>query len=106
MCSSDLHMRDRFNQLEVWQRLGLPIEECLQIVDRSEAMNLFRSRIFSRIVPTVRDIGLWGQRVQEAFAAMGAIEFADVDAGALLDNDARVADEFDARLRVRDALPE
>jgi hypothetical protein len=96
------HMRDRFNQLEVWQRLGLPIEECLDIVDRSEAMKLFRSRIFSRIVPTVRDIGLWGQRVQEAFAAMGAIEFADVDAGALLDNDARVADEFDARLRLRD----
>jgi P-aminobenzoate N-oxygenase AurF len=57
------HMRDRFNQLEVWQRLGLPIEECLEIVDRSEAMNLFRSRIFSRIVPTVRDIGLWGPRV-------------------------------------------
>jgi hypothetical protein len=100
------HMRDRFNQLEVWQRLGLPIDECLQIVDRSEAMNLFRSRIFSRVVPTVRDIGLWGQRVQEAFAAMGAIEFADVDPGALLDNDARVADEFDARLRLRDALPQ
>ena len=100
------HMRERFNQLEVWQRLGLPIEECLQIVDQSEAMNLFRSRIFSRIVPTVRDIGLWGQRVQEAFAAMGAIEFADVDAGALLDNDARVADEFDARLRLRGALPQ
>src|SRR5207302_7511241 len=40
------HMRDRFNQLEVWQRLGLPIEECLRIVDQSEAMNLFRSRIF------------------------------------------------------------
>jgi hypothetical protein len=96
------HMRDRFNQLEVWQRLGLPIEECLDIVDRSEAMKLFRSRIFSRIVPTVRDIGLWGQRVQEAFAAMGAIEFAGVDAAALLDNDARVADEFDARLRLRD----
>src|SRR6266478_8825140 len=100
------HMRDRFNQLEVWQRLGLPIEECLRIVDRSEAMKLFRSRIFSRIVPTVRDIGLWGPRVQEAFAAMGAIEFADVDAGALLDNDARVADEFDARLRLRDAMPQ
>src|SRR6202047_5370536 len=100
------HMRDRFNQLEGWQRLGLPIEECLDIGDGSEAMKLFRSRIFSRIVPTVRDIGLWGQRVQEAFAAMGAIEFAGVDAAALLDNDARVADEFDARLRVRDALPQ
>src|SRR5256886_15910526 len=71
------HMRDRFNQLEVWQRLGLPIEECLRIVDRSEAMNLFRSRIFSRVVPTVRDIGLWGQRVQEAFAALGRIEVAE-----------------------------
>ena len=100
------HMRDRFNQLEVWQRLGLPVEECVRLVDDSEAMKLFRSRIFSRIVPTVRDIGLWGPRVQEAFAAMGAMEFAAVDAAALLDNDARVADEFDARLRLRDAAPQ
>src|ERR1051326_4826904 len=53
-------------------------------------MKIFRSRIFSRIVPTVRDIGLWGKGVQEAFAAMGAIEFADVDAAALLEKDARV----------------
>jgi hypothetical protein len=99
-------MRDRFNQLEVWQRLGLPVEDCLRLVDQSEAMNMFRSRIFSRIVPTVKDIGLWGRRVQDAFAAMGAIEFANVDAGAQLENDARVADEFDARLRLRDTLPQ
>jgi hypothetical protein len=66
-------------------------------------MQVFRSRIFSRIVPTVRDIGLWGQGVQEAFAAMGAIEFADVDAAALLENDARVADEFDSMPRVNAA---
>src|ERR1700753_2926437 len=79
------HMRDRFNQREVWERLGLPVEECLRIVDDSETMKVFRSRIFSRIVPTVKDIGLWGPQVQEAFAAMGAIEFAKVDAGALLE---------------------
>ena len=91
------HMRDRFNQREVWERLGLPAEECVQIVDQSEPMKVFRSRIFSRIVPTVKDIGLWGRQVQEAFAEMGAIEFAQVDAGALLENDARVAEEFDAR---------
>jgi hypothetical protein len=60
-------------------------------------MKVFRSRIFSRIVPTVKDIGLWGPQVQEAFAAMGAIEFASVDAGALLENDARVAEDFDTR---------
>jgi P-aminobenzoate N-oxygenase AurF len=97
------HMRDRFNQLEVWRNLGLPEDECLRLVDQSEAMKLFRSRIFSRIVPTVRDIGLWGEGVQKAFAAMGAIEFAQVDAAAMLDNDARVAEEFDARMRMRDA---
>jgi hypothetical protein len=58
------------------------------------------------IVPTVRDIGLWGPRVQQAFMAMAAIEFAIVDAATLLDNDARVADEFDARLGVRVAMPQ
>jgi hypothetical protein len=62
------HMRDRFNQREVWERLGLPVEECLRIVDESEPMKIFRSRIFSRIVPTVKDIGLWGPQVQEASA--------------------------------------
>ena len=99
------HMRDRFNQREVWERVGLPVEECLRIVDQSESMKVFRGRIFSRIVPTVKDIGLWGQQVQEAFAAMGAIDFATVDAAALLANDARVAEEFDAGIWQRDAAP-
>ena len=97
------HIRDRFNQREVWERLGLPVEECLKIVDQSESMNVFRGRIFSRIVPTVKDIGLWGPQVREAFATMGAIEFVNVDAAAQLANDARVAEEFDAGLRLRDA---
>ncbi|MGH7099144.1 MAG: diiron oxygenase [Stellaceae bacterium] len=96
------HMRDRFNQLEVWERLGLPPEECVRCVEESEPMKLFRSRIFSRIVPTVRDIGLWSGKVQEAFAAMGAIEFAATDAAALLAEDARVAEEFDAKARLGD----
>jgi hypothetical protein len=99
------HMRDRFNQLEVWRRLGLPERECLRLVEESETMKVFRGRIFSRIVPTVRDIGLWGEKVQQAFAAMGAIEFAGVDAAALLENDARVAQEFDARMRVAEVAP-
>src|SRR5437763_2600228 len=97
------HMRDRFNQREVWARLGLPVDECIEIIDHSETMQLFRSRLFTRIVPTVKDIGLWGPKVQEAFAAMGAIEFAKIDAAALLDNDARVAEEFDAKMRLQDA---
>ncbi len=99
------HMRGWFNQREVWEQLGPPVEKCLKIVDQSGSMKVFRSRIFSRMVPTVKDIGLWGPQVQEAFAAMGAIEFAEVDAGALLENDARVAEDFDAGLRTRDAAP-
>jgi P-aminobenzoate N-oxygenase AurF len=97
------HMRDRFNQREVWEHLGLPVEECIEILDHSETMRLFRSRLFSRIVPTVKDIGLWGPKVQEAFAAMGAIEFARTDAAAMLESDARIAEEFDARSRLQDA---
>src|SRR6184192_281168 len=97
------HMRDRFNQKEVWERLGLPVDECIEILDHSETMQLFRSRLFTRIVPTVKDIGLWGPKVQEAFAAMGAIEFAKIDAAALLDNDARVAEDFDVKMRLKDA---
>ena len=57
-------------------------------------------------MPTVRDIGLWGNRVREAFVAMGAMQFADVDAATLLENDARVADQFDAAGRMRDAAAE
>jgi hypothetical protein len=97
-------MRDRFDQKEVWSRLGLPEDECSQAVRDSETMRLFRQRLFSRIVPTVKDIGLWSQRVQDAFADMGAIEFANVDVEAQFANDHKVAEEFDARRHVTDTI--
>jgi hypothetical protein len=97
------HMRDRFNQKELWENLGFPVKETVETVMSSEMMRLFRKRLFTRIVPTVKDIGLWGQRVQKAFADMGAIEFADVDSEALLENDNRVAEEFDAKRFVEDS---
>jgi hypothetical protein len=94
------HMRDRFNQWEVWERLGLPAKECAEAVMTSDAMAQFRTRLFSRIVPTVRDIGLWGSRVRRAYEEMGVMGFADTDAQAMLDNDNRVAEQFDAKRRV------
>jgi hypothetical protein len=97
-------MRDRFNQTEVWKNLGLPVQECVEAVDRSEYMRMFRTRLFSRIVPTVKDIGLWGPRVRKAYEDMGVMQFAEIDAQALLDNDNRVAEDFDARRVVSDAL--
>ncbi|HET7876311.1 MAG TPA: ferritin-like domain-containing protein [Methylomirabilota bacterium] len=98
------HMRDRFDQRELWDNLGLPIKECVETAMVSENMRLFRRRLFSRIVPTVKDIGLWGTRVKKAFADMGALEFAEVDADALLEQDNRVAQEFDAGQFVRQSL--
>src|SRR5688500_3828381 len=98
------HMRDRFNQKELWENLGLPVKECVEAVEQSEYMRLFRTRLFSRIVPTVKDIGLWGPRVRKAYEDMGVMEFATIDAQAMLDNDSRVAEEFDAKRFVAQAL--
>jgi hypothetical protein len=90
-------MRDRFKQQEVWENLGLPVSECLEAVEHSDMMAQFRRRLFTRIVPTVKDIGLWGARVRRAYEDMGVIEFADVDSAAILENDNRVAEDFDAK---------
>jgi hypothetical protein len=42
--------------------------------------------------------------VRKAYEQMGVMEFATVDAQAMLDNDGRVADEFDAKMFVDKAL--
>ena len=77
--------------------MGLPVEECVSHVDQSENMRGFRSRLFSRIVPTIKDIGLWGPKIRRAYSNMGIIGYADVDLDALMKDDQRVAEEFDAR---------
>ncbi|MGZ5165509.1 MAG: ferritin-like domain-containing protein [Burkholderiales bacterium] len=97
-------MRDRFNQKELWEHLGLETDVAVEAAMNSENMRLFRKRLFSRIVPTVKDIGLWGEGVQKAFVDMGAIEFADVDTAAVLEQDQRVAEAFDARRFVRESI--
>ncbi len=90
-------MRDRFLAEEVWETLGLPVEECVGYVDTSADMRNFRSSLFTRIVPTIKDIGLWGQKIRRAYANMGIIGFADTDSEALSKEDERVAQDFDQR---------
>jgi hypothetical protein len=97
-------MRDRFNQAEVWQRSGLPAKVLDDIHYNSKQMNSFRGRLFSRVVPTVKDIGLWGDRVQKAFAEMGVMDYAKVDVTEQLANDGRVADDFDKKMFVDRAI--
>jgi hypothetical protein len=97
-------MRDRFNQSEVWSRLGLPQKVLDDIHYNSKQMNSFRGRLFSRVVPTVKDIGLWGPRVQKAFADMGVMDYAKVDVETVLANDGKVAEDFDRRMFVEKSI--
>jgi hypothetical protein len=97
-------MRDRFNNSEVWERLGLPADALNELHYNSKQMASFRGRLFSRVVPTVKDIGLWGERVQKAFADMGVMDYATVDVTEQLANDGKVADDFDKKMFVEKAI--
>lgn len=46
-----------------------------------------------RIVPILNDIGLFGDKIQQAFAEMGVLEFADADIDAAMADDERIAEE-------------
>ena len=89
------HMRDRFNQKELWQALDLPVEECLAAATQSEGMKHFRTRLFTRIVPTVKDIGLWGSKIRKAYEDMGVIQFQDMDPDSLSAQDEALARKLD-----------
>jgi hypothetical protein len=89
-------MRDRFLGDEVWETLGLPVTECKDWVDRSELMRVYRGNLFSRIVPTIKDIGLWGPRVRKAYADMGILGLADGDLDAMASADEKFAERLGA----------
>lgn len=88
-------MYERLTGLEVLARLGLPVRECVAYIQGAPAMQQFRSFLFSRIVPTVRHIGLWSDKVQAAYHSMGVLGFAEVDADAMMAEDDRIAAGFD-----------
>jgi hypothetical protein len=90
-------MRDRFMAEEVWQRLGYPDEDFQQYVYDSQILVEFRKLLFSRIVPTIKDIGLWGPKVQKAYAEMGVIDFQSIDPEEASKADEAFAEELDAR---------
>jgi len=91
-------MRDRFQAEEVWETLGLPVEECAQHMLESGFMRNYRSALFTRIVPTIKDIGLWGPKIRSAYEKMNILGFAEVDLESIGATDERVAEEFDRRL--------
>jgi hypothetical protein len=90
-------MRDRFDAVELWTHLDLPIEECATAMYESGFMEKFRNSLFTRIVPIVKDIGLWGDHIRKGYETMGVMEYANTDVQALQDDDEHIARQFDAR---------
>ena len=89
-------MRDRFLAEDVWRTLELPVDDILEHLKTSQSQRMFRSLLFMRIVPILKDIGLWGPRIRKAFEDMGVLGYADADIDAEMANDERTADDLDA----------
>ncbi len=88
-------MRNRFIAREVWERLGFDVAECVEFTDQSATQQTFRQLLFTRIVPCVKDIGLWGPKVRHAYADLGVLDAADGDLDALMRDDENVADRLE-----------
>ncbi|REF00877.1 ferritin-like domain-containing protein [Thermomonospora umbrina] len=89
-------MRDRIRGREVWINFGIDPREVDALVDDSPYMRMFQSMLFSRIVPCVKDIGLWSERIQRAYDDMGVLDMSKADLEALMAQDEDIAERLDA----------
>jgi P-aminobenzoate N-oxygenase AurF len=100
-------MRERFTGREVWERMDFDVEECLEFAEHAPVQQAFRTLLFSRIVPCVKDIGLWGEKVQHAYADLGVLDAASSDLEALMRDDEdqaeRIEREYTAEFAARQA---
>jgi hypothetical protein len=80
-----VRMRDRLLQQEVWERMGVPVKESVELVMRSPARQLFQMMLFSKIVPNCKKLGLLDRNdawLRRRFEELGVIQFEDwVDTG-------------------------
>ncbi len=90
-------MRDRILNREVWEAMGMDADACIAVALESPLSQEFRRRLFSKIVPNVKSLGLLSDRQRARFAALGVLEFehnttSDVDQ-ALLEEERRRSGE-------------
>ncbi|MBT2524686.1 ferritin-like domain-containing protein [Streptomyces sp. ISL-99] len=97
-------MRDRLRGVEVLENFGVSKKEAEEYTEQSEFLHLFRKLLFSRIVPCVKDIGLWGPRLQKAYLDMGVFEMGDSNLDLLMTQDEEIAEALDRqRFEAEDA---
>jgi len=92
-------LREGFVGEEIWHTLDYGAAECIAVARSSPALRQYRRRLFMRIVPALKDIGLFGPPVREALGKMGVLGFADLADDALEELDDRTLSEMDSRER-------
>jgi hypothetical protein len=70
-------MRDRITNREVWEAVGLDPEECIEEADKSELAKNFRYRLFSKIVPNVKSLGLLSEKQRKRFHELEILQYED-----------------------------
>jgi len=66
-------MRDRFLATEVWERLGIPLDDGLRDSANSPMLQLFQRVLFAKITPNLRKIGLLTPRLTDRLVGIGAM---------------------------------
>jgi hypothetical protein len=87
-------MRDRIENREVWEAMGMDADACIAASDESELAKEFRRRLFSKIVPNVKSLGLLSDKQRRRFEELGILEF---EAGTTSDVDHDI--EVERRIR-------
>ena len=68
-------MRDRFLFQEVWEKMGLPAKQCMDIALNNQGQVMFRQLLFAKIVPAIKKMDLLSERQRERFAELGILHF-------------------------------
>ena len=68
-------MRDRILNHEVWETMGLPVDACIEASLESPFAQEYRRRLFKKIVPNVKSLGLLSDRQRARFEALGILEY-------------------------------
>ena len=66
-------MRDRFLATEVWERLGIPLDDGLRDSANSPMLQLFQRVLFAKVTPNLRKIGLLSPRLTDRLVAIGTM---------------------------------
>ena len=71
-------MRDRLVMQEVWERMGVPTDDVIKIMQAGPENDDFQILLFSKIVPNLKKLGLLDAAdgwLRQKFTEMGVIAF-------------------------------